>query len=321
MGLIESGITEALEHLPSRFHDAIRSALNLHFKPHGDSANWEKVLSKIPCIDDSNACFTADAVHVTTHRRIDTDHLEQQLKRLMPWRKGPWHLLGVDIDAEWRSHWKWQRLHTHITPLQQRRVLDIGCGNGYYLFRMLGEGARLALGVDPAQLFLYQFLGVQKLVPSNNAFVLPLQSANLPPFNYFDTVFSMGVLYHRRSPMDHLAELFSFLRPGGELVLETLVVPGDELTSLVPPDRYAKMINVWFLPGIPALELWLHRIGFINVRVVDTCRTTTEEQRKTTWMTFESLKDFLHPEDPTRTIEGFPAPARAILIATKPLRS
>jgi len=32
-------------------------------------------------------------------------------------------------------------------------------------------------------------------------------------------------------------------------------------------------------------------------------------------MTFHSLEEFLEANDPTRTIEGFPAPRRAILTA------
>ncbi|MFO7647899.1 DUF1698 domain-containing protein, partial [Halomonas campaniensis] len=58
--------------------------------------------------------------------------------------------------------------------------------------------------------------------------------------------------------------------------------------------------------------------GFENVRVVDEAVTRTEEQRATEWMTFQSLADFLDPEDPTRTREGYPAPRRAVVMANKP---
>nr|WP_169730591.1 DUF1698 domain-containing protein [Carnimonas nigrificans] len=42
-----------------------------------------------------------------------------------------------------------------------------------------------------------------------------------------------------------------------------------------------------------------------------------DEQRSTEWMTFQSLKDFLDPEDQHKTIEGYPAPRRALLVATR----
>ena len=133
----------------------------------------------------------------------------------------------------------------------------------------------------------------------------------------FDTVFSMGVFYHRRSPIEHLLALKDCLVKGGELVLETLVIEGDVNQVLVPEDRYAQMRNVWFLPSIAALERWLRRAGFSDVRCVDVSITTVEEQRATEWMKFQSLSDYLDPNDASKTIEGLPAPMRAVIVAKK----
>jgi tRNA (mo5U34)-methyltransferase len=148
--------------------------------------------------------------------------------------------------------------------------------------------------------------------------VLPLGIEQLPELAAFDTVFSMGVLYHRRSPLDHLYQLKNQLVSEGELVLETLVVPGDRHQVLVPGDRYAQMRNVYFIPSAEALKCWLEKCGFVDVSIADICPTSTEEQRRTDWMTSESLAEFLDPQDPTKTIEGYPAPIRAVLIAKKP---
>jgi tRNA (mo5U34)-methyltransferase len=46
--------------------------------------------------------------------------------------------------------------------------------------------------------------------------------------------------------------------------------------------------------------------------------TTVHEQRSTEWMPFESLAEALDPDDPSRTIEGLPAPMRAIVICKSP---
>lgn len=127
----------------------------------------------------------------------------------------------------------------------------------------------------------------------------------------------MGVLYHRPNPIEHLQILASTLKAGGELLLETIVLEDAEQTVLVPEDRYAKMRNVWFIPSVAMLELWLRRTGFEEIRVIDVSRTTSEEQRRTDWMTFESLSDFLDPTDSNRTIEGYPSPSRAVIIAKK----
>ena len=284
---------------------------------HGESANWQKVLKNLP---------QADTKHVNVLNKVEigladelSDGQKKQLthllKGLMPWRKGPFYLHGIHIDTEWRSDWKWDRLVEHITPLDGRTVLDIGCGSGYHLWRMRGAGAKFVVGIDPTELFLCQFQAIKHYHPDPNVHLLPLGVEQLPELKAFDTVFSMGVLYHRRSPIDFLTQLKAQLKPGGELVLETLVIEGDVNTVLVPTDRYAKMRNVWFIPSCDALTLWLERVGFKNIKVVNKDVTSLDEQRKTDWMPTESLSDFLDPLDPTKTIEGYPAPLRAIFIA------
>ena len=304
-----------------QFHPQLRHVLQQHYelKNHGRSIEWDRAIESMPQIECADYSFTDDSICIVKpeHLALDSMEYKQHLKAFMPWRKGPWNLLGVEIQTEWHSDWKWQRIEPHISPLEGRQVLDIGTGNGYFLFRMLGAGASLALGIDPTRIFLYQFHAAQRLLPANGAYLLPLRSEHLPAFGCFDTVFCLGVLYHRRSPIDHIQELMSYLRPGGELVLETLVVLGDINTIFVPPESYAKMPNVWFLPSTEALENMLRKVGLENVRTVDVSQTTTAEQRATEWMTFHSLADFLDPNDPKRSIEGHPAPLRATLVATK----
>ena len=205
----------------------------------------------------------------------------------------------------------------HISSLKDRKVLDVGCGSGYHLWRMLGEDARCVIGIDPTELFLIQFQAIKHFIGPRPVHYLPLGIEQMQPLQAFDTVFSMGVLYHRKDPMQFLEQLKLQLRRGGELVLETLVVEGDTSTVFMPTDRYAQMRNVWFLPSVAALTLWLERVGFENVRLADVSVTSTQEQRATPWMQGQSLADFLDPEDPTKTIEGYAAPQRAVLIATR----
>lgn len=287
---------------------------------HGDFAKWVKLLAKLPQTKPS----TIDTKHqIALGSETDIDEYRQKqisglLKQFSPWRKGPFFIHGIHIDTEWRSDWKWDRLLPHISPLKDRTVLDVGCGSGYHLWRMQGQGAKIAIGIDPSQLFLIQFLAIKHFYPNPQVHLLPIGVEQLPQLCVFDTVFSMGVLYHRRSPIDFLYQLKHQLRSGGELVLETLVVEGDQHTVLMPGERYAQMRNVWYLPSTDALTLWLQRVGFVNIRVVDVNQTSTDEQRTTEWMTSQSLSDFLNPQDPNKTIEGYPAPLRAVLIAEKP---
>jgi len=245
--------------------------------------------------------------------------LYRAARMLMPWRKGPYRLFDLFIDTEWRSDLKWQRLQPHLPTLAGKRVLDVGCGSGYHLWRMRGAGAAAVVGIDPTLLFLAQFLLVRHLLGEHPVWFLPLPLEQLPApaSGAFDLVFSMGVLYHRRSPMDHLLELKAQLRPGGTLVLETLVVPEDYGSLLVPQDRYACMKNVWFIPSVSELTRWLKRCGYSRIRHVDTTPTTPEEQRTTDWTKGQSLSDFLDPNDPNLTVEGYPAPLRAVLLAER----
>jgi len=288
---------------------------------HGKMTGWKEALNQLPQITPSHIELKSEVEigEATDLLDVDRDKLIEQLKQFHPWRKGPYKFFGIDIDTEWRSDWKWDRVLPHIQPLANRKVLDIGGGNGYHGWRMIGEGAELVLGIDPTLVFVMQYHVMQRYIGESNHYVLPIGIEDLPEnLRCFDTVFSMGVLYHRRSPLDHLYELRACLRSGGELVLETLVIEGEEGTVLMPEGRYAKMRNVWFFPSIATMELWLRRCGFKDVRCVDVSSTNLDEQRATQWMTFESLADFLDPDDRTKTIEGHPAPMRAVFTATAP---
>ncbi len=292
---------------------------------HGSFDLWAAAIAAIPELQPSVVELN-QALEIG--RKSDCDKqtraiLQDALLQLHPWRKGPYALYGLQLETEWRSDWKWNRLKNAIAPLTDRRVLDVGCGNGYHCWRMLGAGAKQVVGLDPMIVFVMQFWAIHKLLSQAqqplglaNCAVLPLGIERLPSkLGYFDTLFSMGVLYHRRSPFDHLWELREALRSGGELLLETLVIDGKRDEVLVPPGRYAQMRNVWFLPSVLALESWLKKAGFRNIRLLDVSTTTVAEQRTTAWMAFHSLSDFLDPTDPTKTIEGHPAPQRAIFSA------
>jgi tRNA (mo5U34)-methyltransferase len=266
---------------------------------HGDFASWRQTLERLQSFDENQS-----------------EEIRASLMTLSPWRKGPFDVAGVAIDSEWRSDLKWARLRDAIAPLAGRNVLDVGCGNGYYAQQMSAAGADSVIGVDPTLLYVMQFLAVNHFAPSANTFVLPLRSDELPQNSRaFDTCFSMGVLYHQRSPIDHLRHLKGMLRPDGQLVLETIFVPGAEAYASTPPNRYARMRNVWLLPTIKELSTWLLRSGFKEITVVDRSVTTVEEQRSTEWMTFESLAQALDPDDPTKTVEGWPAPHRVVVLA------
>lgn len=292
--LDELGLGHWNEALVPVLHDRLTG------KTHGDWARWNAAIAALPAA------------------RGDTERLRDLLMELHPWRKGPLQLDDVRIDTEWRSDWKWSRLSDAIEPLDGRAVLDVGSGNGYYALEMRKAGAAVVIGVDPTLLFAMQFLAINVFARDDGVFILPCRLEETPPAHHaFDTTFSMGVLYHQRDHQAHLRDLGATLRPGGQLVLETLFLPGENVHAATPPARYARMRNVWSLPTVPQLVRWLEEAGYRDIDIVDRSITTVDEQRSTDWMTFESLPEALDAEDPTRTVEGWPAPRRVIVTALR----
>ncbi len=311
-----------LRHWASLMPEQIKNGLSAD--RFGKLEQWHTAMNNLPEIQASNIELK-NHVKLSTTSSLTPEAINQislQLKQLHPWRKGPFDFFGIHIDTEWRSDWKWDRVKDYLKPLNGRTILDVGCGNGYHCWRMAGMGAELVIGIDPTAVFVMQYQLMQKYIRSENVFVLPVGIDDVPKnLQAFDTVFSMGVLYHRKSPIDHLQQLRQCLKPEGELVLETLIIEDQTNPNsnevLFPKERYAQMNNVWFLPTIPLLIKWLERCKFKNIRVVDINQTSTDEQRTTEWMTFNSLSDFLDPENNDLTVEGYPAPKRVVVLAEK----
>jgi tRNA (mo5U34)-methyltransferase len=295
-------------------------AAGLNTKRYGDLPRWQEALTSLPNLSPQTIHLNTSRVGVDGELSDEEQtQLQNSLMALHPWRKGPFELFGVHIDTEWRSDWKWDRLKDAISPLTGRKVLDVGCGSGYHCWRMRGAGAELVVGIDPTPLFVVQYFALQKYIQDPHVAVLPMGIEAVPEkLRCFDSVFSMGILYHRRSPIDHLYALKDCLRAGGELILETLIIEGRKGEVLVPDGRYSKMGNVWFIPSADTLIGWLQKCGFKDVKLVDVKQTSPQEQRATDWMRFHSLANFLDPDDPSRTIEGYPAPRRGVFVATAP---
>lgn len=302
-------LSHLIETIPSEIN-------NIKYKDN-NIKNYSKIIKKIPNIVPENV----DLINNVSayNKKINVKKIliiEKLLKKLNPWRKGPFFIYNINIESEWRSDWKWNRIKPYISSLQNKSVLDVGCNNGYYMWRMIGCGASFVIGIDPNQLFLYQFEAIKKLLSNNQKIhLLPLKLEQLPKTNAFDTVFSMGVLYHQRSPFDHILNLKKQLVKNGELILETLVIKGNEKNVLVPETSYAKMNNIWFIPSYLALKKWIKKCGFKNVRIVNYSRTSTEEQKSTSWTNKRSLSKFLNPNNDQKTLEGYPSPFRAVIIA------
>lgn len=288
---------------------------------NGHIPMWSEALKSLPRIQPSSFNLNQRAINIGCRQDADAGQLqmlEQQLRCFIPWRKGPFNYFGIHVDSEWQSWMKWERIQKAISPLRNRRVLDVGCGNGYYLWRMAGEGASCVFGVEPYILYSMQFLTAQHYLQNRDCAIIPSVLEDLPQLAAgFDTAFSMGVLYHAKNPQEHLKRIFTLLRDGGEMILETLVVTDYPDELLIPEDRYAQMRNVSCIPSVRKCEQWLEESGYRDIQLTDLNVTSTEEQRVTEWMRFHSLENYLNPQDPSLTVEGYPAPKRAVFVCRK----
>lgn len=286
---------------------------------------YRKIRELLPALPDfAEASFHPERDWVGLGPCLAEDHpvrmaVQAAAEAIKPWKKGPFNLFGVEIDAEWRSDFKWQRFAAALPNLSGADVLDVGGNNGYYSFRVLAKSPQSVLCIDPIARLWYQFQMIQKYArdPRLDFQMLGWQALDLMP-NAFDCILCMGILYHHDHPVQLLRNLFEALRPGGLLVMETIVIPGEEMVCLFPQDRYAMMRNVWFVPTVNATVAMLERTKFRDIQIVSSQVHKPEEQRSTAWNPAPSFEDFLDPDDESKTLEGHPAPHRAILFAKKP---
>ena len=137
---------------------------NENFCKHGNLEKWKNILHLLP---ESNAChvdFSGSHIVLGDKASLgeqDKKKLQDLLLNLNPWRKGPFNICDINVDSEWRSDYKWERLKDFIPNIAGKRVADLGCSNGYYGYKLLGLDPELVVGMDKTALFIFQFYLVQ----------------------------------------------------------------------------------------------------------------------------------------------------------------
>lgn len=280
---------------------------------------YQEAIKNLPSHEDVEVTLT-DTVQITIPNlsKEESSQIKETALLMKPWRKGPFGINDLFIDSEWQSQIKYNLLEPHF-DLRDKVVGDIGCNNGYYLFRMFSQKPKKLIGFDPSAIYYSQFQFLDHYIKSDIVYEL-LGVEHVEFYEHkFDTLFCLGVLYHRSDPVAMLKSLFKGLNKGGELILDTFMIDGEEEMCLTPRDRYSKIPNIYFVPTVPALINWCHRAGFESVEVLETMVTEANEQRKTEWIDTQSLEDYLDPNDKTKTVEGYPAPKRVYIKAMKAL--
>lgn len=316
---------ELLDYFPNARADELRLVLSAKAawvnQDKKGFLRYRSLLHTVAHLRASSCDFSNDVVRIGTNQDLSSGEqqtVQQVLRGFMPWRKGPFSVFGIEVDAEWRSERKWNRIVPELPDLRNTIIADIGCNNGYYMFRMAQHRPSFVLGFEPYVQHYYTFNTLNAFAGQDRLRTELLGIEHLPLFpECFDVIFCLGILYHRPSPLDALRDLHTALRPGGTLFIESQAIPGDDPVALFPLSTYAKVPGTWFVPSAPCLHNWLARTGFRNVRLFHDHAMSSEEQRRTPWMTFESYEDFIDKDNPALTIEGHPAPRRVFFKAEK----
>ena len=133
----------------------------------------------------------------------DAEQIKETALLMKPWRKGPFQFNDLFIDSEWQSQIKYNLLEPHF-DLKDKIVGDIGCNNGYYLFRMLSQQPKKLIGFDPSAIYYSQFQFINHFVKSD---VLP--GVFVPQFG----------ICHCSEPCESFVALFACF--GDELVVSS----------------------------------------------------------------------------------------------------
>lgn len=253
-----------------------------------------------------------DSVNLSTNSQAK-DEILAIVKELKPWRKGPFKIDNLFIDTEWQSFIKFNILKPFMGEISQKCVADIGCNNGYYMFKMLEFNPVKLIGFDPSIKYRLQFELINTLAKTPIKYEL-LGVEDLPNYGLkFDVIFCLGVIYHRSDPIKMLKDLKAGLNKNGVVFLDTMYIEDEREIALVPNKTYSKIPNIYFVPSISALKNWCERAGFKEFEVLATKKTDENEQRKTEWIDSFSLENFLDPKDKNLTIEGYEAPKRVYI--------
>ena len=313
-----------LEHLPYADHEQIMGLRQSNLeKLQSDKKGvirYRQPFDSVCHLRASFLDFESDIVTIGKQDDINREEYElvsSVMRNFIPWRKGPYKVFGIDIDAEWRSCRKWERVLPVLPDLKDKVVADIGASNGYYMFRMAPHQPKAVIGFEPYLQHYFAFNTLNSFAKLKNLHMEFMGLEHLSLFaNSFDVVFLMGILYHRISPLESLKEVKKSMKKGGNLIVESQAIPGNEPVALFPEQRYAKVPGTYFVPTAACIKNWMLRAGFVDIEIFCSHPMSSKEQRRTEWMTFESYDNFIDPANPSLTVEGYPAPLRVFLQGT-----
>jgi 2-polyprenyl-3-methyl-5-hydroxy-6-metoxy-1,4-benzoquinol methylase len=146
--------------------------------------------------------------------------------------------------------------------LNDKHLLEVGCGAGRFTEILLAQGARVT-SVDISGAVEAN----QRNFPQNDRHRIAQADATALPFlpAQFDVVFCLGVVQHTPSPEETLTALYEQLRPGGVLVFDHYTHTVSTYTKITAPvlrqilKRVSPPRGLACTEGLVAAFLPLHR--------------------------------------------------------------
>jgi tRNA (mo5U34)-methyltransferase len=197
--------------------------------------------------------------------------------------------------------------------LQGKRVLDVGCADGYYTFLAEARGASV-VAIDAWQ---HQGFRLAHEVFGSKAEFHRLDVYNLGPemFGTFDVVFFMGVYYHLKNPILALERIASVTREMAIIesqVTDLMLFQDEAISRFYEPEKLllGDPTN-WWTPNVPCLMQTVRAAGFPHVEFIgcyaDNHRAVVHAYkgpRTATKMLTEDFVCVIHTPTPNAEVSG-----------------
>ena len=164
--------------------------------------------------------------------------------------------------------------------LTGKRVLDIGCAEGFFSFEAEKRGAREVIGIDSFPDSVRRF-NITKAARQSNATAFPMNVYDLEPkrLGTFDVVLFYGVFYHLKHPQYALERIRSICT--GDLLFQTHMyeepaIKGIPWAKYYPHGMMSGSKNELFDPTIfwlfnsACCLAMLDHVGFTDMKIIST---------------------------------------------------
>jgi tRNA (mo5U34)-methyltransferase len=161
---------------------------------------------------------------------------------------------------------------SRLGNLTGKTALDIGCWDGLYSFECERRGAVRVVASDLWEWAGHGAFDLAREELGSAAVPLECDVCDLPSRlggERFDLVLFLGVLYHMRHPLLALEAVAACTKPGGKIIVDTLV-GGDletrvPLMRFLPSDEIAGDATNWWQPNVAAVCEMLADVGYEEI--------------------------------------------------------